>query len=64
MVVWVLTQCSVGRLKMEATWSPEMLISYCVTTAHHNPEEHNLNLHCCEDLIACITLSHCKEQKY
>jgi len=45
---WSILDCNVVfSLKMEATGSSETLISHC-TTLHHNPEDFELNLHCCE----------------
>jgi len=29
-------------MKMEAAWSSEMLVSYCIITQYYNPEYHNL----------------------
>jgi hypothetical protein len=37
-------------LKMEAAQISEMLVSYHSTTQCHNPEELDMNLHCCENL--------------
>jgi hypothetical protein len=34
-------------LKMEAAWFSETLVIYIITQ-HHNPEDHDLNLHHCE----------------
>jgi len=34
----------------EAARSSKMLVSYHITTQFHNPEDHELNLHCCENL--------------
>jgi hypothetical protein len=34
-------------LMNEIARTPEMLISYHNTTQHYNPEDLNLNLHCC-----------------
>jgi hypothetical protein len=36
-------------LKMGIAWSSETVVSYHITTWIHNPENHNLNLHCCEN---------------
>jgi hypothetical protein len=36
-------------LKMEAASSSATLVSYHNTTLHHNPEDFNLNFHCCEN---------------
>jgi hypothetical protein len=50
-IFWVVMLCSdlVGYqhfLKMEAAWSSKMLVSY-ITTQHHNPEDHGMNLVYC-----------------
>jgi hypothetical protein len=29
---------------MEEAWSSEMLVSYCATTQHHNPEDNLSNI--------------------
>jgi len=53
-VFQVVTKCSVVieapsqstihfTLKMEAAWPSKMLVSYCNTTQHYNPEDLNLN---------------------
>jgi len=38
-----------ATLKMEAARSSETSVSYYVATRHHNPEDHNMNLHDCEN---------------
>jgi len=40
---------------MEAARSSEMFVSYHITTQHHNPEEHDLNLHHCKNLMSHIS---------
>jgi len=37
-------------LKTEAARLSKTLVSYCNVTYHHNPEDLNMNLHCCENL--------------
>jgi len=39
-----------GPPKMETAWSQEMLVSYHIPTWCHDPENHGLNLHHCENL--------------
>jgi hypothetical protein len=59
MIFWVMTLCS--DLKMEAAWFSIMLLSYCISTWHHNPEDLDLNLHHCENLKSWIkdSFNHC-----
>jgi hypothetical protein len=38
------------RVKMEAARLSIRLVLYHVTTQHHNPDDCDLNLHCCENL--------------
>jgi len=33
---------------IEAAWICEMIVSYHNTTWHHNPQDLDLNLYCCE----------------
>jgi len=47
--------CFYLTLKMETAISSESLISYHITTWHHNPEDHNLNLYCHENLKSWTT---------
>jgi len=39
--IW--SSASIFRAKMKAAWSSELLVSYCVTTWFHIPEDHALN---------------------
>jgi hypothetical protein len=52
-VFWVVTlyshALSIFR-EMEAARLSEKLVSYQITTLHHNPEHHDLNPHCGENL--------------
>jgi hypothetical protein len=64
MVFWVMTLCSdvVGyqhfgghfTLKMEAAWPSRMFASYPITSWFHNPENHDMNLQCCENEESCV----------
>jgi hypothetical protein len=45
---------SIFTLKMEATGSPKTLVSYNITAEWHNPEDHNFNFHCHENLKYCM----------
>jgi hypothetical protein len=38
------------RANMEAASSCGTMVSYHIITQGHNPEDHDLNLHCCENL--------------
>jgi len=38
------------RMKMEAAWSPEIVVSYHITTWRHNPEDTDVNLNRSENL--------------
>jgi hypothetical protein len=48
MVVWVMTLC--GDVVEGHAWPSKMLVSYHITTQHHNPERTGINLHHCEIL--------------
>jgi len=39
---------------METAQSSETLVSYRMTTRCNNPEDHDTNLHCCENLKSPI----------
>jgi hypothetical protein len=41
---------------MEAARSSETVVSYHNTTWHHNLEDLDLNLHCCENLISFVVM--------
>jgi hypothetical protein len=43
------TYCDV-TLKMEAEMFSETMVSHHNTTWHHNSEDEDFNLHCCENL--------------
>jgi hypothetical protein len=53
-ILWVVSQCSdvedhaasSFRVKMEAARSSKTLVSYYIIAGCHNPEDHELNLHC------------------
>jgi len=40
--------CVQGSGKTEAVWSSVMLVFYQITAWCHNPDDHNMNLHCCK----------------
>jgi len=53
------------RVMMEAMWPSEMLVSYCITAQHYNPENCGLSLHChhlaCEKWNSnAVSVCHCQ----
>jgi len=44
-VIWAVG-ASIFILKLEAIRSSKMLVSYCVTTWHHNAEDYNFSIMC------------------
>jgi hypothetical protein len=45
------SQSVVREVKMEAVSSSEMPVRTYQTSRYHNPEDHNINLHCRENLM-------------
>jgi hypothetical protein len=41
-------------MKLEAAWPSEMVVSSHIIAWHHSPVDHNLNLHCLENLLSFI----------
>jgi len=56
-ILGLLSKTMYFTLKMEVAMSSTMLVFYCNTIWSHNPENHNLNVHCCESSNLALSRS-------
>jgi hypothetical protein len=54
----IFLQGEVLRVKKEAAKFSRMVVSYCNTTWHHNPENLDLNIHCHTNLKSCNDIAY------